>query len=329
MIYKNEDFKNFGFLKIEISKEIKDNLVNEILKLKKEKEAIILAHYYVRDEIQKIADIVGDSLQLSIEASKTNAKIILFAGVNFMAETAKILSPAKKVLLPDLNAGCSLADSCPTEDFKKFLEKHPNHTVISYVNTTAEIKALSDIIVTSSNAVKIVNSLSKDEKIIFGPDKNLGDYVNSKTGKNMILWNGACHVHKRFDLNAILNLKKLFPTAKIIAHPECEKPIILIADFIGSTAALLKFTKTDNSDTFIVVTESGILFKMKELCPDKTFITAPPTDENCSCNDCSYMKLNTLEKIYLCLKYELPEIQLDINLIKVAKKSLDRMLELS
>jgi len=305
------------------------DLQAEILKLKKEKRAIILAHYYVREELQEIADFVGDSLQLSQEAANTDADIIVFVGVNFMAETAKIISPTKKVLLPDKKAGCSLSDSCPTKEFEEFIKKYENHTVISYVNTTAEIKALSDIIVTSSNAKNIIDKLSKDEKIIFGPDKNLGSYINSVTGRNMVLWDGACHVHKRFDLMKILELKKQNPEAKIIAHPECEKPILIVADFVGSTSAMLNFTKNDSSNTYIVVTETGILFKMRTESPNKTFIPAPPTDENCSCNDCNYMKLNTIEKLYNCLKNEKPEINLSQELILKARKSLDRMLLLS
>jgi len=302
------------------------DLQEKILKLKIEKNAIILAHYYVDEDLQKIADFVGDSLQLSQEAAKTDADIIVFVAVNFMAETAKILSPNKKVLLPDIEAGCSLSDSCPTKDFSEFIKKYENHTVISYINTTAEIKALSDIIVTSSNAKDVVEKLPKHEKIIFGPDKNLGSYINSITGRNMVLWDGACHVHKRFDLKKILELKKQNPNAKIIAHPECEKNILLVADFIGSTAAMLNFTKIDFADTYIVVTETGILFKMRTESPNKNFIPAPPTDETCSCNDCSYMKLNTLEKLYDCLKNEKPEIILSEEIIFKARKSLDRML---
>lgn len=301
----------------------------KILELKNKKNAVILAHYYVTEDLQQIADFVGDSLQLSQEAAKTNADIIVFVGVNFMAETAKILSPSKKVLLPDLEAGCSLADSCPTKEFTEFINKYPDYTVISYVNTTAEIKAVSDIIVTSSNAKQIVEKLPKEEKIIFGPDKNLGSYINSITGREMVLWNGLCHVHKRFDLDKILKLKKEHPDAKVIAHPECEKPILIISDFVGSTAAMLKFTQNDDSQKYIVVTETGILFKMRLASPEKTFIPAPPTDENCSCNDCSYMKLNTLQKLYDCLLSEKPEIILSEDLILKARKSLDKMLEMS
>lgn len=301
----------------------------KILKLKKEKKAIILAHYYQIPEIQDIADYVGDSLGLSQEAAKTEAEIIVFAGVNFMAETAKILSPDKKVLLPDLEAGCSLAESCPEDDFIKFKNKYPDHIVVSYVNTTAGIKALTDIACTSTNAVKIVNSLPKNQKIIFAPDKNLGNYINSITGRQMILWNGACHVHEEFSLEKIMELKKENPEAKIIAHPECEKPVLIAADFIGSTSALLKYTINNKCDKFIVATESGILHQMRKKNPDKTFIPAPPNDSTCACNDCKYMKLHTLEKLYNCLKNESPEITLDEELRKKAELPIRKMLEIS
>lgn len=321
------DLENFGFLKIDIPKDI--NLKQEILKLKAEKNAVILGHFYIDGELQDISDFVGDSLQLSQQAAKTDAEIIVFLGVHFMAETAKILSPDKKVIIPDLKAGCSLADSCPAEEFAKFIAKYPGHTVISYVNTTAEIKALTDIVVTSSNAKQIVESLPEDQKIIFGPDRNLGNYINSITGRNMILWDGACHVHKQFDLEAILKLKKDNPDAKIIAHPECEKPILLVSEHIGSTSSLLKFTQTDNSHKYIVATESGIIHQMKKARPDKIFIPAPALDSTCGCNDCNFMKLNTLEKLYNCLKYELPEVKVDDELRKKAEKSIVRMLEIS
>jgi quinolinate synthase len=304
----------------------KDDISEKILKLKAEKNAVILAHYYVTADLQMVADFVGDSLQLSQEAAQTKADIIVFVGVNFMAETAKILSPNKKVLLPDVEAGCSLSDSCPTKEFTEFINNYPEHTVISYINTTAEIKALSDIIVTSSNAKNIIEKLPSDAKIIFGPDKNLGAYINSITGREMILWNGACHVHKRFDLEKILLIKKENPDAKIIAHPECEKPILLVSDFVGSTAAMLKFTQTSDYQKFIVVTETGILFKMRQDSPKKIFIPAPPTDEDCSCNDCSYMKLNTLEKLYDCLVNETPEIILPEKLMRQARSALNRMM---
>ncbi len=321
------DIKEKGFLDIDIDKSI--NLTNEIEKLKKEKNAIILAHYYVEGEIQEIADFVGDSLALSQEAAKTNADIIVFAGVHFMAETAKTLSPEKKVLLPDLNAGCSLADSCPTQDFAKFVKEHPSHMVISYINTTAEIKALTDIVCTSSNAKEIVESIPNDQKIIFAPDKNLGNYVNGVTGREMLLWNGACHVHHEFSLERILELKKENPDAKIIAHPECQKPILLVSDFIGSTSALLKYTLNNNLNKFIVATESGILHQMKKESPSKIFIPAPGEDSTCACNDCNYMKLNSVKKIYNCLKYELPEIKLDEDLRKKSYVSIKRMLDIS
>lgn len=308
--------------------ENKKILKDKIYELKIKKNAIILAHFYVSEEIQEIADFIGDSLQLSQQAVNVNADIIVFCGVNFMAETAKILSPNKKVIIPDLEATCSLADSCKIYDFNNFIKNYPNHTIISYVNTSADIKAVSDIIVTSSNAKKIIDNLPIDEKIIFAPDKNLGSYINSITGRNMILWNGACHVHKRFDLEKILELKKENSDAKIISHPECEKPILLISDFIGSTAAMLKFTSSDSSSKYIVVTESGILYKMRKNNPSKEFIPAPSSDENCACNDCSYMKLNTLEKLYNCLLLETPEILLDEKLIERARRSLNKMLEL-
>jgi quinolinate synthase len=272
---------------------------------------------------------VGDSLQLSQQAAKTDADIIVFLGVHFMAETAKILSPSKKVIIPDLKAGCSLADSCPADEFEKFIKQYPNHTVISYVNTTAEIKSLTDIIVTSSNAKEIVESLPIDEKIVFGPDRNLGNYINSITGRNMVLWDGACHVHKQFDLNAILKLKEENTDAKIIAHPECENPVLIVSDHIGSTASLLKFTQTDSSQKYIVATESGILHQMKKASPNKIFIPAPALDSTCGCNDCNFMKLNTLEKLYNCLKYELPEIKIEEKLRVKAEKSILKMLEIS
>ena len=305
------------------------NHIREIEELKKKKNAIILAHYYQTSDIQDIADFVGDSLILSQKATANNADIILFAGVKFMAETAKILSPEKKILLPDINAGCSLADSCNPVEFKKFIALNPGRTVISYVNTTAAIKALTDIVVTSSNAKQIVDSLPKDEKIIFGPDKNLGNYINSITGRNMLLWDGACHVHKQFDLEAILKIKSENPDAKIIAHPECESPVLVVSEHIGSTSSLLKFTQTDTSKKFIVATESGILHQMIKASPDKIFIPAPALDSTCACNDCNFMKLNTMEKLYNCLKYELPEITINEQLRQKAEKSIIKMLEIS
>jgi len=304
-------------------------LFNEINELKKKKNAIILAHYYVRPEIQDIADYVGDSLGLSQKAAETKADIIVFAGVNFMAETAKILSPDKKVLLPDLEAGCSLAESAPTKEFKDFVDKHPGYIVITYVNTTAEIKSMSDICCTSSNARQIVESLPADQKIIFAPDKNLGNYINSVTGRNMVLWDGQCHVHHEFSLERILELKKEHPAAKILAHPECRKPILLVADYVGSTSEMLKFSSIDTCNEYIIATESGILHKMKQKSPNKTFYPAPSDDPNCMCSDCNFMKLNTLEKLYNCLKNESPEIILDAALSAKALKPIERMLEIS
>ncbi len=326
-MFKKEDIENFGFLQMEIDKNL--DLIQEIKSLCKEKNAVILGHFYQTGDIQDIADFIGDSLALSQEAAKTKADIILFCGVHFMAETAKILSPEKKVLLPDLKAGCSLADSCPPDEFHAFKEKHPDHTVISYVNCSAEIKALTDIICTSTNALQIVESLPEDEKIIFGPDRNLGNYINSKTGRDMLIWDGACHVHEEFSLERILDLKKEYPNAKIIAHPECQKPILLVSEFIGSTAALLKYVKNDKSNEFIVATESGILHQMIKACPEKTFIPAPPKDSTCGCNDCNFMKLNTIEKIYLALKYETPEIIMDEEIRKKAELPIKRMLDIS
>lgn len=304
-------------------------LIEKIDKLRKEKNAVILAHYYVRPEIQDIADFVGDSLALSQEAAKTDADIIVFAGVHFMAETAKILSPQKKVLLPDLEAGCSLAESAPADKFEEFVKAHPDHLVITYVNTTAEIKALSDITCTSSNAKQIVESLPEEQKIIFAPDKNLGDYINRVTGRNMLLWDGECHVHDQFSLKGILQLKEAHPDAKIIAHPECPKPILLVADHVGSTSSLLKFTQKDANREYIVVTESGILHEMSQKNPDKSFYIAPSDNIECMCSDCNFMKLNSLEKIYSCLNEEINEITLDENLIEKAKKPILEMLKLS
>ncbi|OSZ82535.1 quinolinate synthase [Chitinophagaceae bacterium IBVUCB1] len=315
-----------GFLDLEIDPSL--DLFDEIAKLKKEKKAVLLAHYYQEPDIQDVADYIGDSLGLAQQAEKTDADIIVFAGVHFMAETAKILNPAKKVLLPDLNAGCSLSDSCPPPLFKAFKEKHPDHIVISYINCSAGIKALSDIICTSSNAKQIVESLPKDQKIIFAPDKNLGAYINKTTGRNMVLWNGACMVHEIFSLEKITKLKERHPEAKMIAHPECEEAVLQIADFIGSTTQLLKYTQQSGFNSFIVATEAGILHQMQLSSPDKIFIPAPP-DNACACNDCPHMKLNTLEKLYLCLKYEQPEILMDEELRIQAKKPITKMLEMS
>jgi len=324
----NNDLISEGFVNKKIDENI--NVLEEINKLKKEKNAIILAHYYQTADIQDIADFVGDSLALSQKAAETDADIILFAGVHFMAETAKILAPKSKVLIPDLNAGCSLADSCPPEEFKKFIDEHPDHLVISYVNTTAEIKTMTDICCTSTNALKIVESLPKEQKIIFAPDRNLGSYIKRITGReDMVIWNGACHVHEEFSLEAILNLKKEYPKAKIISHPECEKPVQLVSDFVGSTAALLRFTKEDISNEYIVATESGILHQMKKQNSDKIYIPAPPKDSTCGCNDCNFMKLITVNKIYNTLKYETPEVTLSNEIISKARKSIDTMLDIS
>lgn len=315
-----------GFLDVDLDPTL--DLFSEIEKLKKEKNAIILAHYYQEPDIQDVADYIGDSLGLSQKAASTEADMIVFAGVHFMAETAKILNPSKKVLLPDLNAGCSLSDSAPPALFKLFKDKYPDHLVITYINCSAGIKALSDIICTSSNAQKIVESLPPDQKIIFAPDKNLGAYINKQTGRDMLLWNGSCMVHEIFSLEKITKLKIRHPDAKLIAHPECEEPVLAIADYIGSTTGLLKFTQQDASKKFIVATETGIVHQMQKLNPGKTFIPAPPNN-SCACNDCPYMKLNTLEKLYLCMKYEQPEITMDETLRLAAKKPIDRMLEIS
>lgn len=316
-----------GFINIPVPKDI--DIVAEINKLKKEKNAVILAHYYQTGDLQDIADFVGDSLALAQWAAKTEADIIVLCGVHFMGETAKIICPDKKVLVPDLNAGCSLADSCPADQFAEFVKQHPDHTVISYVNTTAAVKAVTDIVVTSTNAKQIVESLPADAKIIFGPDRNLGNYINSITGRNMLLWDGACHVHEQFSLEKILDLKKKYPEADIITHPECKQPVIQVSDFVGSTAALLKYTITSDKKQFIVATESGVIHEMKKRSPDKEFIPAPPNDSTCACNECSFMRLNTMEKLYNCLKYELPEIFVDEKVRKEAIKPIRKMLELS
>ena len=303
--------------------------VSEIQKLKKQKNVIILAHYYQTGDIQDIADFVGDSLALSQKAESNDADIILFAGVKFMAETAKILSPEKKVLIPDMNAGCSLADSCRADDFKEFIDKNPGRTVVTYVNTNTDIKVLSDIICTSSNAVQIIESLPPDEKIIFAPDRNLGNYIINKTGRDIIVWNGACHVHEEFSLEAILALKKEHPESLVIVHPECELPVRMIADFIGSTSALLQFTKNNSSKCFIVGTEPGIIHQMRKANPSKEYIPAPPRDSTCGCSECSFMKLITLEKIYKCLRDEKPEIIIDHDVLAKARKPIARMMEIS
>ena len=321
-----QDLKKKGFLDIKI--DVTLDLFAEIERLKKEKNAIILAHYYQEPDIQDIADFIGDSLALAQKAQSTDADIIVFAGVHFMAETAKILNPHKKVLLPDLNAGCSLADSAPADSFKRFKEKHPDHIVITYINCTAEIKALSDIICTSSNAEAIINSLPEDQKIIFAPDKNLGAYLIKKTGRDMVLWNGSCMVHEIFSLEKITKLKMRYPNAKVIAHPECEDAVLKAADFIGSTSALLKYSLQNDATEFIVATEAGIIHQMQLQAPLKTFIPAPP-DNSCACNNCPYMKLNTLEKLYLCMEYEEPQIIMDEQLRIASLKPIEKMLEIS
>ena len=326
LIAQKNEVEEKGFLDVHIDPTL--DLFAEIERLKKEKNAIVLAHYYQEADIQDVADFLGDSLGLAQKAQTTNADIIVFAGVHFMAETAKILNPLKKVVLPDLKAGCSLADSAPADIFRAFKEKHPDHLVISYINCTAEIKALSDIICTSSNAEAILNSLPYDQKIIFAPDKNLGAFLNKKTGRNMLLWNGACMVHEIFSLEKIIKLKVRHPNAKVIAHPECEEPVLRIADFIGSTTQLLRYAVTDSCNEFIVATETGILHQMQKDASNKKFIPAPPTN-NCACNDCPYMKLNSLEKLYLCMEYETPEILMEEQLRLAAKKPIDRMLEIS
>ncbi|GBD86392.1 quinolinate synthase A [bacterium BMS3Abin03] len=305
------------------------DLEEEIKKLKKELNAVILAHYYQESEIQDIADFVGDSLGLARKAKQTEADVIVFAGVHFMAETAKILNPDKLVLLPDLEAGCSLAESCPAPQFKKFREEHPGHVAITYINCTADVKALSDIICTSSNAEKIINQIPADKPILFSPDKNLGKYLIKKTGRDMLLWNGSCIVHETFSERKIIDLQVKNPGAKLIAHPECEEPILRRADFVGSTSKLLKFIKEDKAEKFIVATEVGIIHQMKKSAPEKTFIPAPPEEESCSCNECPYMKLNTMEKLYLCMKNRSPEIELDSEIIKQSLLPINKMLEMS
>lgn len=305
------------------------DLKSEIKRLKEEKHAVILAHYYQKGEIQDLADYIGDSLALAQIAQKIEAPIIVLCGVNFMGETAKILCPDKKVIIPDMNAGCSLADSCQADEFEKFIKLNPGHTVVSYVNTSAAVKALTDVVVTSTNAQQIVESLPADEKIIFGPDRNLGNYINSITGRNMKLWNGACHVHEQFSVQKILELKAQYPNAKVLAHPECKDVVVRIADKVGSTAALLNYAVNSQEKEFIVATESGIIHEMQKKCPEKVFIPAPPEDSTCACNECNYMRLNTLEKLYNCLKYEQPEVVVDEEIAAKAVKPILRMLEIS
>lgn len=316
-----------GYVNIPVGKDV--DVKSEINRLRKEKNALILAHFYQSGEIQDIADFVGDSLALAQWAAKTDADVIVLCGVHFMGETAKILCPDKKVLIPDLNAGCSLADSCNPDDFADFVNKHPDHTVISYVNTTAAVKAVTDVVVTSTNARQIVESFPAEEKIIFGPDRNLGNYINSVTGRNMLLWDGACHVHEQFSLEKIIELKKKYPKALILAHPECKKVILMLADHIGSTASLLNFATQSDADTFIVATESGILHEMQKKNPNKIFIPAPPNDSTCACNECNFMRLNSMEKLYSCLLYEMPEIQVDEKIREKALIPIRRMLDIS
>lgn len=316
-----------GFIDEPVPEQI--DIKAEIRRMCKEKNALIMAHYYTEGVIQEVADFIGDSLALAQKAATTDADIIVMCGVHFMGETNKILCPNKKVLIPDLNASCSLAESCPADEFERFVMAHPGHTVVSYVNTTAGTKAVTDVVVTSSNAKQIVDSLPKDAPIIFGPDWNLGNYINSLTGRHMVLWNGACHVHEKFSVEKILKLKKQHPEAKILVHPECKGPVVNIADKVGSTAALLKFSIDDEAQTFIVATESGILNEMQRLAPHKTFIPAPPDDSTCACNECNYMKLITLNKLYNCLKYEWPYIEVQPEVALKAIKPIERMLEIS
>ncbi|MFP4018906.1 MAG: quinolinate synthase NadA [Bacteroidales bacterium] len=326
-VNKGKFFKNGN---IDIAKNINENTINQqIDALKREKNAVILGHFYQTSDVQDISDYLGDSLKLAQIAAETDADMIIFAGVHFMAETAKILSPEKKVIIPDLDAGCSLADSCPPDEFRKFVNEHPDHTVISYVNTTAEIKTMTDICCTSTNALQIVKYLPETEKIIFAPDKNLGNYIQRVTGREMLIWPGACHVHEEFSVERIVDLKEEHPDAKIIAHPECEKPVLLLSDHVGSTSSLLNYTKTDNADKYIVATESGIIHQMKKANPHKEFIVAPPKDSTCGCNDCNYMKLITREKILRSLQSEMPEVKLDQQTIEKARKPIQRMLDIS
>ena len=315
-----------GYLDIDIPKEL--DLVSAIKRLKKEKKAVLLAHYYQEAEIQELADYLGDSLYLAQAAKEVKAETIVFAGVHFMAETAKIVNPTKKVILPDLNAGCSLADSCPPDDFKKFIDQYPGAHIVTYINCSAEIKALSSIVCTSSNAVKVIDSIPEGETIIFAPDKNLGQYLIKETGRDMILWDGSCIVHEAFSFERIVTLAKENPKAKFIAHPESQSQVLNIAHYIGSTSGLLNYVQSDPSKCFIVATEAGILHEMKKRCPEKTFIPAPVEDETCACSECAFMKLNTLEKLYLCLEHEQPEVQLSDSLIEKAKIPITRMLKL-
>ena len=322
-----EEWVNKGFVDEPVDKSI--DLKAAINELRKDKNAVILGHYYQKGEIQDIADYIGDSLALAQIAAKTDADILVMCGVHFMGETAKVLCPDKKVLVPDLNAGCSLADSCPADKFAEFVKAHPGYTVISYVNTTAAVKAVTDVVVTSTNAKQIVESFPKDEKIIFGPDRNLGNYINSITGREMLLWDGACHVHEQFSVEKIVELKAQYPDAVVLAHPECKSVVLKLADMVGSTAALLKYAVNSDKQRFIVATEAGILHEMQKKCPQKTFIPAPPNDSTCGCNECNFMRLNTLEKLYNCLKYEFPEVTVDPEVSREAVKPIKRMLEIS
>lgn len=323
----NENWLKKGFVDEPVDKSI--DLKEEIDRLRKEKNAVILAHYYQNGELQDIADYVGDSLALAQWAARTDADIIVMCGVHFMGETAKVLCPDKKVLVPDLNAGCSLADSCPAKEFAKFVSEHPDHTVISYVNTTADVKAVTDVVVTSTNARQIVESFPKEEKIIFGPDRNLGSYINAVTGREMLLWNGACHVHEQFSVQKIVELKEQYPDALVLAHPECKGAVVKLADVVGSTAALLKHAVKSERKNFIVATESGILHEMQKQCPEKNFIPAPPEDSTCACNECNFMRLNTMEKLYNTLKHEWPTVEVDAEIAKKAVRPIHRMLEIS
>ena len=322
-----KDWLKKGFVDESVDSSI--DLRKEIDRLRHEKNAVILAHYYQSGELQDIADYVGDSLALAQWAAKTDADIIVMCGVHFMGETAKVLCPDKKVLVPDLNAGCSLADSCPAEEFAKFVAEHPDYTVISYVNTTAAVKAVTDVVVTSTNARQIVESFPHDEKIIFGPDRNLGGYINAVTGRQMLLWDGACHVHEQFSVQKIIELKQQYPDAQVLAHPECKGTLVKLADVVGSTAALLKYAVGSDNKNFIVATESGILHEMRKKCPEKNFIPAPPEDSTCACNECNFMRLNTLEKLYNTLKYEWPEIEVDRAIAEKAVRPIHCMLEIS
>lgn len=324
---KKEEWLKKGYVDEPVEEGI--DLKAEISRLKKEKNAVVLGHYYQADEIQEIADFIGDSLALAQWAAKTDASIIVMCGVHFMGEMAKILCPDKKVLIPDLNAGCSLADSCPDDKFARFIEEHPGHTVISYVNTSAAVKALTDVVVTSTNAKQIVESFPEDQKIIFGPDKNLGNYINSITGRSMLLWDGACHVHEKFSVEKILQLKEQYPDADVLVHPECKGAVAKLADKVASTAGLLKHAMASSKKDFIVATESGILFEMRKKCPQKNFIPVPPEDSTCACNECNFMRLNTLKKLYNTLKYEWPEVVVDKDIAQKAVRPIRRMLEIS